>query len=243
MDIRLYQINDDRDYDNRAYQRFDNLPEEGIDARIYDMTWAGYINPRYNDINDALEEIFRIFNTADRPDDYHGRNVAVSDIIEVRSAFESDYYYVDRDGFKKVDFYAEESSKKYKETMTVVKVEPGRKARVDKIGTDLKDFQEYVGGTIQIVYPYEDQVCIVCGDEAKLQGLPLNRCLFDNDGDVYDVIAGNFFICSCKYSDCSSLSQDEQKKYIKMYQYAEKFELTPFGFQITQVDDKRGKQR
>lgn len=243
MDIRIYQINESRDHDSRAYQRFENLHEQGIDAGIYDLTWAGDINPRRNDMDGALEEVFRIFNTTDRPGDFLGRSMAVSDIIEIRGAFEPDFYYVDRDGFKKVDFYSEEAIKVFKEMITVVKVEPGRKARVDKIGTDLKDFQEYVGGAIQIVYPFEDQVCIVCGDEAKLQGLPLNRCLVDNEGDVYDVIAGNFFICSCKYCDCSSLSKEEQKKYQTMYQYAEEFELTPYGVQVTRADEKRGKHR
>ena len=42
--------------------------------------------------------------------------------------------------------------------------------------------QAAVGGDIQAVYPYEDPVALICNEEGKLLGLPLNRALFDDDG-------------------------------------------------------------
>lgn len=44
-----------------------------------------------------------------------------------------------------------------------------------------------VGGPIQALYPWEEPVAIVCNDEGKNMGLPLNRVL-----ENYDIIAGAF---------------------------------------------------
>ena len=41
-----------------------------------------------------------------------------------------------------------------------------------------------------------EPVALVCHEEGKLLGLPLNRALYDEEtGAVYDVIAGTFFLC------------------------------------------------
>lgn len=242
MDIRLFQINTERDTENVCYTPFKNLPEQAVDASIYDLTWAGEIKNRHTDLESDLEDVYGLFNSRQKPDDFHGRNMAPSDVVEVQYADGSDFYYADGEGFHKIDFDADMTSKKFKETMTVVLVEPGKKAKIGQIGKELEDLQKYVGGLIQCVYPFEDEVCIVCGDEAKLQGLPYNRCLRSEDGDVYDVIAGNFFICSCKGCDFSSLSVDEQKKYQKMYERPELFFCTDAGLAVAVVDERENKR-
>lgn len=56
----------------------------------------------------------------------------------------------------------------------------------------LESLQHEVGGYIQAVYPFEEPVAIVCNEEAKLEGLPLNRALRDEDGDIYDIVARYF---------------------------------------------------
>lgn len=53
---------------------------------------------------------------------------------------------------------------------------------------DLHEMQQMVGGPIQALYPWEEPVAIVCNDEGKNMGLPLNRVL-----ENYDIIAGAFF--------------------------------------------------
>jgi hypothetical protein len=53
-----------------------------------------------------------------------------------------------------------------------------------------------VGGLIQLLYPFEDpELALICNDEGKLMGLPYNRALRDEDGRIYDVVAGTFFLC------------------------------------------------
>ncbi|MBQ6088546.1 MAG: DUF3846 domain-containing protein, partial [Firmicutes bacterium] len=74
--------------------------------------------------------------------------------------------------------------------MRVLICEPGMLARAAEIGTSLEDLQRAVGGLIQAVYPFDDPVAIVCNDEGKINGMPLNRALRDDKGNVYDIIAG-----------------------------------------------------
>ncbi len=37
-------------------------------------------------------------------------------------------------------------------------------------------------------------MALICNEEGKFLGLPLNRALRDDAGEVYDIIAGNFLI-------------------------------------------------
>lgn len=52
-----------------------------------------------------------------------------------------------------------------------------------------------MGGAIQALYPFEEPVALICNDEGKLLGLPLNRALRDEEGRMYDIVAGTFFLC------------------------------------------------
>ena len=74
--------------------------------------------------------------------------------------------------------------------MRVLFVEPGKPARPVEMKNDLHEMQQMVGGPIQALYPWEEPVAVVCNDEGKNMGLPLNRVL-----ENYDIIAGAFFVC------------------------------------------------
>lgn len=58
----------------------------------------------------------------------------------------------------------------------------------------LESMQKTVGGCIEVIYPFDDDTALVCNDEGKLNGLPLNRAIKDQDGEIYDIIAGTFFV-------------------------------------------------
>ena len=75
--------------------------------------------------------------------------------------------------------------------------------------------QRCVGGTIEAVYePGGRDAALICNDEGKLLGLPLNRALRDEEGEIYDVIAGSFFICGTPPDSESFTSlTDEQVDY------------------------------
>ncbi len=78
--------------------------------------------------------------------------------------------------------------------MNVLMVEPGKTPYETQIGDGLQGMQEAVGGYIEAVYLYEEPVALICNEEGKLKGLPFNRALRDENGNVCDVVAGKFFL-------------------------------------------------
>ena len=89
--------------------------------------------------------------------------------------------------------------------------------------------QALVGGYIQAVYPFEQPVARVCCESGKLEGLPLNRALRDSDGDIYDIVAGNFFIVGLGQNDFTDLPHELAERFAKQFRHPEMF---------MRVDDK-----
>lgn len=94
-------------------------------------------------------------------------------------------------------------------------VEPERSPYEVELENSLGAMQRRVGGTIEAVYePGGRDAALICNDEGKLLGLPLNRALRDEEGEIYDVIAGTFFICGAPPDSESFASlADEQMDY------------------------------
>ena len=109
--------------------------------------------------------------------------------------------------------------------MTVLIIEPGKVPRRAEIGNDLKSMQEVVGGLIQAVYPFEEPVVLICNEEGKLQNLPMNRFLMDENGVVYDLVVGTFFLCSAPADseDFESLSEEQINHYQEMFRSPDLF--------------------
>jgi hypothetical protein len=105
-------------------------------------------------------------------------------------------------------FPAISKTEKEKKSMDVLIVEPEKSPRMASITGDLNSLQQVVGGCIEAVYPYDDPVAIVCHEEGKLIGLPLNRKLED-----YDIIAGTFIVCGLGEEDFDSLTPELAEKY------------------------------
>ena len=107
--------------------------------------------------------------------------------------------------------------------MTVLSVLPGKAPERMELDASLESMRQFVGGTIQAVYPFSDPVAVVCNDEGKLMGLEHNRALRDNNGNVYDILCGPFFICGLGENDFSSLTEDLLQKYTQLFQHPELF--------------------
>ena len=83
--------------------------------------------------------------------------------------------------------------------MKILVVEPLKAPYVKEIRGDLKSMQAIVGGLIEAIYPFDDpEIALICNDEGKILGLPYNRALRDEDGRIYDVVAGTFFLCRAR---------------------------------------------
>ena len=70
----------------------------------------------------------------------------------------------------------------------VVLLEPGKLARTAEIDASLAGMQKVVGGLIEPFYPFEEQVCIVCNEESKINGMRPNRSVKNDDGVMVDFI-------------------------------------------------------
>ncbi len=103
----------------------------------------------------------------------------------------------------------------------VLVCEPRKIAREATVRTDLSSLQRAVGGLIETYYPFDDNICIVCNDEGKLNGMALNRAIHDDEGTVQEVIAGPFFICGVDGEDFCSLSPEQLRKYGEMFRLPE----------------------
>ena len=98
-------------------------------------------------------------------------------------------------------------------TMTVLVVEPGEAPYSKQMEHDLESLQKAVGGHIQCVYPFEDPIGIICDEEGKYKGYPLNRALRNEESEIYDVIAGTFLVVGLSSDNFASLSSELMEKY------------------------------
>lgn len=107
--------------------------------------------------------------------------------------------------------------------MKILIIEPEHYPREAEIEGNLESMQQTVGGYIQAVYPFNDPVALVCNEEGKLTNLPLNRALRADDGEIYDIISGTFFICGMGDENFESIGPEQMKKYILQFAKAEAF--------------------
>ena len=129
-------------------------------------------------------------------------------------------------------------------TLSVLKIAPGQYPQQVEIDNDLKALQQAVGGSIGASYPFEDPVAIVYNDDGKLMGLPLNRALRDENGEMYDgklmglplnralrdengemydAVAGTFLVVGLGEEDFASLTPELAQKYEQLFHQPEAF--------------------
>lgn len=225
MKINIYQINRDRDPQRLKFLGLDaarqTLHSSELDCAAYDKVYSGDVKCR------NLEDVFVLFNSG-KPEGFRGHSLSVSDVVEVEDAasITPGFYFCDSIGFKEIPFQPEQTVNVTvpQNTIQVVLVEPGKLARIAEVGTTLDAMQWTVGGSIEAYYPFEEQVCIVCNDEGKINSLPLNRAIRDEDtNEIVDAIAGTFFICDCSGESFGSLSKEQQKRYLEKYRLPERF--------------------
>ena len=117
---------------------------------------------------------------------------------------------------------------RYKHNLMLM-VEPGKAPRAVTIKGNLQSLQEAVGGYIEAVYPFDDPVAVIVNEEGKLNGLPMNRALRDEDGDIYDIIHGTFLVAGLAEDDFGSLSPELLVKYALRFAHTESFRILPNG--------------
>jgi len=110
--------------------------------------------------------------------------------------------------------------------MKIVYIAAGQRPEVRDIGGSLEDMKKLVDGYIEVIHPFNDTALIVCNEEGKINGLPLNRSLLHPEtGELYEIIAGNFFICDAPpdSDDFAGLSDKQVEIYMETFRYPEMF--------------------
>ena len=107
--------------------------------------------------------------------------------------------------------------------MKCIKIEPHKKPELVEVGSDLESLQKAVDGYIEVVYPWDDLVGIVCNEEGKINGMELNRALTDEDGNIYDILAGPFLVVGLTDDNFGDIPEDLVDKYLKMFESPEEF--------------------
>lgn len=116
--------------------------------------------------------------------------------------------------------------------MTQIKsiiLEPEKDARIEVIDSSLEELQKLVGGYIEVIYPFEfekfplNRVAIICNENGKIERLPLNRALYDEDGSLHDVIAGTAVLVGIDTDDFVSLNEEQEKYYFSKFEVPEGF--------------------
>ena len=104
--------------------------------------------------------------------------------------------------------------------MKILVIEPMKEPYVKEIDGKLETMQSIVGGLIQAIYPFDHpEIALICNEEGKLTKLRLNRALFDKDGNIVDIVAGTFFLCSAPADseNFESLNDEQIETYKKRF--------------------------
>lgn len=97
--------------------------------------------------------------------------------------------------------------------MKALYIEPNQEPRVIEFDHQLSTIQRLVGGPIDIIDPFEEDVIIILNDEGKNIGLPPNRTINDRI-----TIHGPFLICGCDESGTTlSLNDDYAQVYAEFF--------------------------
>lgn len=120
------------------------------------------------------------------------------------------------------------NTKKTAEKITVIVVDFERKPKVVQIKKGLEPLQKAVGGNIDVIYPFADEVGLVVNDEGKIERLPLNRALRYNgelrdSGEIYDIIYGKFLVVGLGEGVFCDLTEAQQEKFMKRFAAPEFF--------------------
>ena len=142
----------------------------------------------------------------------------------VTQAWNNQDYVLDSGDFTGVDFKTVgEHELAETRTMNVLLVQPNAYPKKISVGTELEDLQAMVGGDIEVTYPFEDEVAIILNESGKINGLPLNRAIYTEDGDMQDIYAGDFLVVGLTEDDFGSLTSEQMQKFEEKFHQPQMF--------------------
>ena len=122
--------------------------------------------------------------------------------------------------------------------MDVLLVQPKKAPERIQIANELSALQEAVGGYIEAVYPFREPVALICNEEGKLQGLAMNRYLCTEEGEIYDVIAGDFLVVGLSEYDFCSLTPELMQQFEERFHTPELFMQMGRGIMVLPMPEE-----
>lgn len=235
MKIRIYQINLAKDENRTCFMAYGDLeklqgrPE--VDSKIYDKVYDNEVECR------DLEDVFRVFNV-ERPEDFKGRSLSVSDVVEVYESenVERGFYFCDRYGYEQIEFDpakcgVSERMNARPQMISVLLVEPHKVPRVIEIGNDYQTLVKTIGDKVEEYMPFSDEVALVCGRSGKQNNGEINRAIYSEPDErtgkreMLDIIFGKFILCHAPIGSeaYSSLPDELAQKYKEIFKNPERF--------------------
>ena len=103
MYVKIYQIDIKKDPYRFKFMSYEFTKKKGgVKPELYRTVYAGGVK------TSSLEELYADLNgertTLTEPSEYRGHSLSMSDVVEVIKETGSQFYYVDRIGFKTIDF-------------------------------------------------------------------------------------------------------------------------------------------
>ena len=114
----------------------------------------------------------------------------------------------------------------YKDQISVLLVPVGKLPKTVVIDHGLRGLQQAIGGDIEQFSPFYDEVAIICDEEGKLKGKPLNRAIYDEDsGEMIEIMAGDFLVVYAPETseNYESLPPELNRKYAEKFHDPQRF--------------------
>lgn len=144
----------------------------------------------------------------------------------VEDSWHESEYILDAENFTGVDFSLEDERElelEQGEMIDALLVKPFEYPQKVQIGLGLKDLQQAVDGMIEVVYPFAEEVGMIVNDEGKINGMPLNRAMYAENGEMTDIVAGNFLVVGLTEDNFCSLTDEQMERYEKRFHQPETF--------------------
>ena len=95
----IYQLKGGPETRDYRYEAYDSLQEAGlaVDRQNYDLVYTAPLDGKT-----SLEDIYRTFNADDRPADFRGHSLSVSDVVVLNRGGKEEAHYCDSFGFTPV---------------------------------------------------------------------------------------------------------------------------------------------
>ena len=218
MEVRVYQINANRDFMGFAFAPLSKQTTNGektVQAQFYDCVYEGQI---------SFEDFSLGYYTFEKRGPYLLRHVYISDVIEVIASedMEPGFYYVDPcNEYVRVEFDPDRAREK--EEIRVVLVYPGEEAKIVDIDATDASFEDLTGGIVGIREYGDEMTRMVYSRYGQEMGMTTNRLIFKGPNSV-EAVQGPFFVCSSRYSAYESLPVELQRKLMAELKYPQRFQ-------------------